>query len=200
MRIGYARVSTTEQETNLQIDALRKANCDIILEEKASGGSMSRPILLEMLKKLKSGDVIIIYKLDRIARNMRDLLTIAARIEEAGAEIKSITEMLDTTSAIGRMIFQILGVFGEFEREVIKERTRAGLKAAAARGIIMGRKSAIEEHCREILQMWATGLVSKTDLSKRFNTHISNIKRLILRHGVSQKRPMQQLDLVAACN
>jgi DNA invertase Pin-like site-specific DNA recombinase len=191
MKIGYARVSTDEQETNLQTDALRKANCDVILEEKASGGSMSRPILLKMLKDLKRGDVIVIYKLDRIAPSMRDLLAIAARIDEAGAEIKSITEMLDTSNAIGRMLFQILGVFGEFEREVIKERTKAGMKAATERGVVLGRKSDIEAHHVEILRLWATGLITKMSLAKRFGAHISSIKRLIVRHGASQKRPMQ---------
>jgi DNA invertase Pin-like site-specific DNA recombinase len=195
MKYGYARVSTDDQETNLQTDALRKANCDVILEEKASGGSMSRPILLKLLKQIKAGDVVVIYKIDRITRNIRDLLTIAARLEEVGAQIKSLTEPIDTTTPIGRMMFQMIGVLAEFERAVIGERTRAGLAAARERGRIGGRPSPIEPHKDEILAIWMTGKVSKSDLAIQWKTDISSIKRLIKRHGVAQTRPMQQLEL-----
>jgi len=189
MRIGYARVSTDDQETHLQTDALKKAKCELILEEKASGGSMSRPILLGMLKQLKRNDIVVIYKLDRIARNLSNLLSIAARIEEVGAELESLTEMLDTKSAVGRMIFQIIGTFAEFERKIISERTKAGLAAARERGRIGGRPSDIEAHAKEILDLWKSGQFTKTQLAKQFMTHISSIKRLLLRHGMKQSKP-----------
>jgi DNA invertase Pin-like site-specific DNA recombinase len=197
MRIGYARVSSNEQVTNLQIDALQKAGCEIIIEEKASGGSMSRPKLLGMLKNLKHGDIIVIYKLDRIARSMRGLLQIAERIEEAGAELQSLTEALDTTNAVGRMIFQVIGAFAEFEREIIKERTIAGLKAAKKRGSIIGKVSPLDEHKNEILNLWASGLITKSGLAKKYGTHISSIKRLIARNGAQQLRPQrEQMELL----
>jgi DNA invertase Pin-like site-specific DNA recombinase len=197
MKIGYARVSTNDQETNLQTDALKRANCDLILEEKASGGSLSRPILLKLLKQLKAGDVIVIYKLDRMTRNVKDLLTIAARLEKVNAKIVSLTEPIDTTNPMGRMLFQLLGVLAEFERAVIRERTNAGLEAARARGRIGGRPSPVEKQSEKLLELWRSGKYSKTELAQKFETHISSIKRLIARHGAQQSRPTRtQLELL----
>ena len=139
MRIGYARVSTEEQKTHGQTDALKAAGCELVLEEKRSGGAMSRPILIELLKKLQPGDEVMVYKLDRIARSLKDLLSIQERIIEAGADFKSLTETLDTSTPAGRMIFQLLGAFAEFERELIRERTKVGLRAAMERGSKPGR-------------------------------------------------------------
>jgi DNA invertase Pin-like site-specific DNA recombinase len=194
MRIGYARVSTTDQDNNLQVDALKRANCDLILEEKASGGSLSRPILLGLLDKLQQGDTVVIYKVDRIARSIRGLLAIAERIDEAGAELQSLTEALDTTTAVGRMIFNIIGAFAEFEREVIRERTIAGLAAAKSRGRIGGRRSIIELQASEILALWQTGKHTKSELARKFQTHISSIKRLLKRHK-AEALPSNQMLL-----
>lgn len=190
MLIGYARVSKDEQKTHAQHDALKAAGCGLILEEKKSGGSMSRPILLQMLKSLKPGDVVVVYKLDRIARSLKDLLTIQERIVEAGADFRSLTEVIDTSSPAGRMIFQIIGAFAEFERELIRERTRVGLRAAMERGSKPGHPRSMDPAQEaESLRLWATGKVTKSELARRYGVHISSIKRMIRRAGLGQTRP-----------
>jgi len=190
MLIGYARVSTEDQKTHAQTDALRAAGCDVIHEEKKSGGSMSRPILIAMLKSLRPGDEVIVYKLDRIARSLKDLLSIQERITDAGAHFRSLTEIMDTSSPPGRMIFQLLGAFAEFERELIRERTRVGLHAAMARGAKPGAPRGMNPAQEsESLKMWITGKVTKSELARKFGVHISSIKRMIRRAGLGQQRP-----------
>ncbi len=183
MLIGYARVSTQEQETHAQTDALTDAACDRIHEEKRSGGNLRRPVLEQVLSSLNAGDTLVVHKLDRIARSLKDLITIIERIEEAGAQFRSLTEHIDTRSPAGRMIFQIVGAFAEFERELIRERTRAGMAAAMRRGVKMGRPTALtaQQHA-EAMTLWYTGRWTKTKLARRYDTHISSIKRAIKRH------------------
>lgn len=136
--IGYARVSTKEQETHLQIDALKKAGVVMIFEEKASSVGR-RPELQKCLDELKAGDVLVVYKMDRIARSLKDLLNILDRISKAGAFIRSLTEPLDTSGPIGRFMLQVLGAVAELERSIIRERTVAGQIAAMKRGQVFGR-------------------------------------------------------------
>lgn len=139
MELGYARVSTTEQDTALQLAALRRANVVAYWEEQQSGVK-ARPALEELLNLLHPGDVLIVYKVDRLARSLKDLLRIAERITKAGATLRSLTEPIETSSPIGRMMFQLLGAFAEFERNVIKERCAAGQAEAKKRGVKFGRK------------------------------------------------------------
>jgi len=136
--IGYARVSTKEQETHLQIDALKKAGVVMVFEEKASSVGR-RPELQKCLDELKAGDVLVVYKMDRIARSLKDLLSILDRISKAGAFIRSLTEPLDTSGPIGRFMLQVLGAVAELERSIIRERTVAGQIAAMKRGQVFGR-------------------------------------------------------------
>ncbi|WP_197330221.1 recombinase family protein [Ralstonia syzygii] len=187
MQYGYARVSTQEQETHAQTDALSKAGVGFIFAEKRSGGSMSqRPQLEALLQQLSPGDTVVVYKLDRIARSLKDLLTIIERIEEKGAQFRSLTESLDTSTPAGRMIFHIVGAFAEFERELIRERTRAGMAAAVKRGVKLGRHYAMNrEDEAEALRMWYSGQWTKTAIARKFNTHISSVKRAIKRHEAS---------------
>lgn len=181
MRYGYARVSTDEQKTHAQTDALRAAGCDVILEEKRSGGTMARPVLLGLLHGLKKGDVVIVYKMDRIARSLRDLMTIQERIHAAGADFKSLTEVIDTTSPAGRMIFQILGAFAEFERAIIRERTIVGLHAAMERGSRPGQPRKIQDHqLPELVRMHQDG-VTKSALARMHQCDISSVKRALTR-------------------
>lgn len=199
MRIGYARVSTDEQKTHGQTDALKAAGCEVIHEEKRSGGSMGRPLLLAMLKGLQPGDEVVVYKLDRIARSLKDLLSIQERIIEAGADFKSLTETLDTSSPAGRMIFQILGAFAEFERELIRERTRVGMKAAMERGAKPGRTRGLNPAQEsESLKLWSTGKVTKSELARKYGVHISSIKRTIRRAGMAQQRPAGREQMALA--
>ncbi|MGV0983479.1 MAG: recombinase family protein [Limnohabitans sp.] len=179
MRYGYARVSTDEQRTHAQTDALEGAGCEVIFEEKRSGGTMARPLLQKMLESLKPGDVVVVYKMDRIARSLRDLMDIQDRIHKAGADFKSLTEVIDTTSPAGRMIFQILGAFAEFERAIIRERTTVGLHAAMERGAKPGQPSKIpDDHIPKILEFRRRG-ETLTHIARRYDVHLSSVKRAI---------------------
>lgn len=155
MQIGYARVSTQHQETTLQLDALQAAGVTTIYQEKASSVG-ARPQLRKCLARLKPGDVLVIYKLDRIARSLKDLLSIVEQVEAAGAQIKSLTEPLDTTSPMGAFVLQILGAVAQLERGITRQRTIAGQVAAIKRGVTFGRPKALtpeqEEEARTLLQ------------------------------------------------
>ncbi|CAG4883715.1 protein of unknown function [Georgfuchsia toluolica] len=189
MRYGYARVSTEEQEVHAQVDALKKNGCDFIYEEKRSGGNLQRPILEEMLSQLRPGDVVLVYKLDRIARSLQDLLFILARIESVEATFNSLTETIDTKTPTGRMLMQMLGAFAEFELSMIRERTRVGMAAALARGARFGAPRALsDEQEAEAMRLWETGDWTKAALARKYGTHISSIKRAIRRAGLARKR------------
>lgn len=182
MLFGYARVSTSEQDTSLQIDALTKAGAERIHQEKRSGANVHRPELELLLMQLRPGDTVMVYKLDRLARSLSDLLRILARVEAAGAAFRSLTEVIDTSTPAGRMMMQLLGAFAEFERGMIRERAMAGQLAAKDRGVTFGRSRAMspgEE--RECVRKWQSGRYTKTELARLYGCHISSIKRAILR-------------------
>lgn len=139
MRIGYARVSTKEQSLSLQVDALKKAGCDQIHEEIASGAKTSRPVLEEIMRNLREGDTLIIWKLDRLGRNLAHLIHLTTKLIEIKVGLISLNDPIDTSTAQGRMVFGIFASLAEFERELIRERTQAGLKSARVRGRKGGR-------------------------------------------------------------
>lgn len=145
MNIGYARVSTQDQNLDLQIDALTKAGCDKIYEEKASGSKAERLELQDMLKHLRRGDNLVIWKLDRLGRNLKHLIELVGELDKKGVGLISLQEKIDTTTANGKLVFHIFCSLAEFEREIIRERTNAGLAAARARGKVGGRKKALKE-------------------------------------------------------
>lgn len=132
--IGYARVSTAEQDTALQTDALRKAGCERIFEDTVSGTKTDRPGLTSALAWLRDGDVLVVWRLDRLGRSMVHLIETISALESKGVGFRSLTESIDTTTPGGLLIFHVFGALGQFERDLIRERTRAGLAAAAARG------------------------------------------------------------------
>ncbi|MBV1692568.1 recombinase family protein [Novosphingobium sp. G106] len=132
--IGYARVSTDEQDTAAQRDALHADGCSVILEDKASGGSRDRPNLARAIARVGQGDTLLVVRIDRLARSLSHLLEIVETLRAKGAYFRSINDPIDTSSAQGMLMTQMLGAFAEFERALIRERTRAGLKAAVARG------------------------------------------------------------------
>ena len=141
MLLGYARVSKGDEQNNtLQAKALRAAGCRRLFEEAASGGRWDRPELHRLLDHLREGDTVVVWKLDRLSRSLKDVLHIMERIANAGAGFRSITENIDTTTPAGRMMMQMVGAFAEFERAMIRERTSAGLAAARAEGRIGGRR------------------------------------------------------------
>ena len=145
MLVGYARVSTADQTPALQLDALKAAGCERVFVEKASGAQRERPELAAALGYLRdqAGDVLVVWKMDRLARSLAQLIETVTDLEERGVGFRSLTEAIDTTSAGGRLVFHIFGAMAEFERSVIRERTRAGLSAARARGKTGGRPPAL---------------------------------------------------------
>ena len=145
MLIGYARVSTQDQNPELQMDALTKAGCERVFVEKASGAQRDRPELQEALKFMREGDTLVVWKLDRLARSLKQLMETVETLEGKGMGFQSLTEAIDTTTAGGKLVFQIFGALAEFERSLIQERTRAGLASAKARGKTGGRPPSLTE-------------------------------------------------------
>jgi DNA invertase Pin-like site-specific DNA recombinase len=145
MNIGYARVSTRDQNPALQLDALTKAGCETIFQEQASGATKARPELDRLLASLRPGDTVTIYKLDRLGRSLKHLLDMVAELEFRGVGLVSLTDAINTTSAQGRLVFNLFASLAEFERELIRERTHAGLASARARGRVGGRQRGLSE-------------------------------------------------------
>jgi DNA invertase Pin-like site-specific DNA recombinase len=140
VKIGYARVSTKDQNLDMQLQALRRAGCRQIYQEKVSGVGRSRPELQAMMQQLRKDDVLIIWRLDRLARSTKMLLEIIEQLKEKGASFKSLTEpWADTTSATGKLVMTVLAGLSEFERDLLRDRTDAGRKAALERGVAFGR-------------------------------------------------------------
>ena len=144
MKIGYARISTGEQNNALQLDALKAVGCERIFEDTATGASVQRPQLQKCLKSLQDGDILAVYKLDRLGRSLGDIIGLLDGLKARGVAFQSITEVVDTTTATGRAMWQMLGIMAELERSLIAERTQAGKAAAVARGVKMGRKPLLE--------------------------------------------------------
>lgn len=143
MLVGYARVSTQDQDPALQLDALKAAGCEKLFTEKASGAQRERPQLQAALDYMRDGDTLVIWKLDRLARSLKQLIETVEGLAARGIGLRSLTEAIDTTTSGGKLIFHIFGALAEFERGVIRERTRAGLDAARARGRTGGRPPAL---------------------------------------------------------
>ena len=141
MLIGYARVSTQDQTLDLQTDALTQAGCEKLFTDTMSGAKTERPGLQEAMNQLRAGDMLVVWRLDRLSRTLKHLITTVNDLSEHGVGFKSLQEQMDTTTTGGKLIFHIFGALAEFEREIIRERTNAGLQAARARGRSGGRKS-----------------------------------------------------------
>ena len=153
--IGYARISTDDQNLALQHDALTAAGCEKIYEDKISGARAERPGLALALEVARAGDTLIVWRLDRLGRSLKDLIALAERLEQRKVGLTSLKEALDTTSSGGRLIFHMFGALAEFERDLIRERTQAGLSAARARGRLGGRpKLLTPEKRRLVVQLY----------------------------------------------
>ncbi|MCZ4499724.1 MAG: pin [Marmoricola sp.] len=156
--VGYARVSTDDQHTDLQLTALRDAGCDRVYEEKASGTRTDRPELAAALDYLRPGDTLIVWRLDRLGRSMSHLIGTVSDLDRRGVGFRSVTENIDTTTATGRLVFHLFSALAEFERGLLAERTRAGLAAARERGAKPGRKPSLTPDQVAVVQaMHATG-------------------------------------------
>lgn len=170
MKIGYARISTSQQETAMQISALQNAGCDRIYKDVYSGKGKDRPELEKMLEALRGGDTVVVWKLDRLGRSLKDLIEILDGFKTNGVQFISLTENIDTTSAVGELTFHIIGAMAQFERNLISERTKAGLASARARGRMGGRKSKLTEgDITKAKAMLASGTVTVSDVAKHFD-------------------------------
>ena len=185
MRYGYARVSTVEQDHALQLSALKAAQCVQIVQEKRSGAKQ-RPELEQLLLRLGKGDELVIYKLDRLARSLKDLLSIVERLQAKGAHLRSLTEPLNYDTPAGRMMLQMLGVFAEFERAIIRERCMAGQLEALKRGKWIGRPSRIPlQDQNEIIELIAAGIPHRA-VAEAYG--ISSSRALTLYHEAIGRR------------
>lgn len=182
--LGYARVSKGDEQSNaVQAKALSAAGCRRIFEEAASGGRWDRPELHRMLDQLREGDVVVVWKLDRLSRSLKDVLHIMERIGEAGAGFRSITEAIDTTTPAGRMMMQMIGSFAEFERAMIRERTSAGIAAARAEGRVGGRRKKLDAaKRREIAESVITGRKSGAEMARLYNISQPTVSRIVAQH------------------
>ena len=149
MKIGYARVSTKEQLLHLQEDALKKAGCEKIYSEKVGSANTNRIKLNEMMGQLREGDVIVVWKLDRLGRSLRDLVNLIARFHESGVGFQSLQDNIDTTTPTGKLTFHLFAALAEFERDIIRARTNAGLEAARARGRKGGRPKGLSQKAKD---------------------------------------------------
>jgi DNA invertase Pin-like site-specific DNA recombinase len=184
MNIGYARVSKGDDQNNvLQVRALRAAGCRKIFEEAASDGRWDRPELRRLLDQLREGDVVVVWKLDRLSRSLNDVLHVLERIAAAGADFRSLTENVDTTTAAGRIMMQMVGAFAEFERAMIRERTSAGLAAAHVEGRNGGRRSKLDAaRRREIAESVITGRRTGAEMARLFSISQPTVSRIVAVH------------------
>jgi DNA invertase Pin-like site-specific DNA recombinase len=178
MRIAYARVSTTEQKLDRQLDNLNAAGYDRIFTEKMTGTTPSRPVLQEMIRNLRQGDIVIVDSFSRLSRSTKDLLNMIDTLQQKDVQLISLKENLDTNSATGKMMLTMLSALSQFERDLIAERTTEGLKAAKARGRLGGRPKANSEKVRQAMKLIVKG-VSIADAAKASGISTSTISRRI---------------------
>lgn len=180
MKIGYARVSTREQELALQEEALSEAGCSRIFTETASGAQRDRPELAKAIEYLRPGDVLVVWKLDRLARSVRQLIETVEDLAARGIGFVSLTESIDTTSPGGRLIFHVFGALAEFERELIRERTNAGLKSAKARGVKLGRPRVLSREQLEVARsLKEAGTHSSSEIARHLGVARATLYRAL---------------------
>jgi len=182
MKIGYARVSTKDQSLNLQKDALEKAGCKKIYSEQVSGAKIERKKLDEMIKQVRKGDIIVVWKLDRLGRSLRDLVNLISKFQEMEVGFKSLQDSIDTTTPAGKLTFHLFAALAEFERDIISERTKAGLKSARARGRLGGRPKGLSKQAQNKARL-AESLYQEKELSiKEICDYLSISKPTLYRY------------------
>lgn len=199
MNIGYARVSTKDQNLNLQIDALRQAGCEKIYEEVPSGARTARPVLDHLLEQMRQGDLLTIWKLDRLGRSLKHLIEVVTDLNARGAGFKSLQENIDTTTSGGKLVFHMFGALAEFERDLISERTQAGLKAARARGRVGGRPRGLSDKAQTTAMaaetLYREGKLSVRQIAQRLGISTSTLYTYLRHRGIEispyTKRPKQ---------
>ncbi|MCJ2066515.1 recombinase family protein [Methylobacterium sp. J-088] len=180
MLIGYARVSTQDQNPELQVDALERAGCDRLYVEKASGAQRDRPELKAALASVSAGDTIVVWKLDRVARSLSQLIATFDDLELRGIGLRSLTEAIDTTTSGGKLVFHIFGALAEFERSIIRERTMAGLLAARARGRLGGRPKLLSASDLDVARvLLRDGTLTVSAVAERLGVTASTLYRYL---------------------
>ena len=179
MRIGYARVSTTEQNLDLQRDALKRSGCERIIEETASGGKVQRSGLERVQEMLRQGDVLAVWRLDRLGRSLKHLIEVMGGLEDQGIGFHSVTESIDTTTPGGKLVFHIFGALAEFERELIRERTTAGMKAAKRRGVHVGRPHKLAPDQLDMAAQLIGGDRSQREVAKVLGVAVSTLREAL---------------------
>ena len=180
MKLGYARVSTTDQDLAIQRTRLPEAGCEKLFEEKISGARKKRPVLERLLSELRADDVVVVTRLDRLARSTSELLRIAETIEEKNAGLQSIAEpWADTTTPAGRMVLTVFAGIAEFERSLIAARTEEGRRAAQARGVPFGRPPKLRPDQRTLARNLIEEGKSVSDVARTFNVHVATIYRCL---------------------
>ena len=180
MLIGYARISTQDQNLDLQNDELKNAGCKKIFEEVASGSKSDRPVLQQAIDFCREGDILVVWKLDRFGRSLKDLIEKVRDLKEKKIGLKVLKENIDTNSPGGKLIFHIFGALSEFERDIIRERTKAGLKSARARGRIGGRPQKLtNKQALELKEKYNSKKYSVKDLLKLYNIGKTTFYRVI---------------------
>lgn len=180
MFIGYARVSTNQQELELQRRALNKAGCKRIFEEKISGAVRDRPELCRALEYMRDGDTLVVWRLDRLARSLRQLIDTLERFEKNNTHLMSVTECIDTSSPSGRLIFHVFGALAEFERGLIRERTVAGLAAARAMGRVGGRPRSLgDTQLKAAKAMLASGELTVAEVAEQIGVSTASLYRYL---------------------
>ncbi len=177
--MGYARVSTDEQTTALQADALARANVDTCRTEHASGSSAVRPVLAKTLAELRPGDTLVVWRLDRLGRSLGHLIEIATTLRDRGIFLRSLSEGFDTSTASGRLLYHVLGAVAEFEREALKERTVAGMKAAKKRGQHVGRPQALTGSRLDTARRMLRDGKSQTEVARILRVSRATIQRAV---------------------
>jgi DNA invertase Pin-like site-specific DNA recombinase len=191
MNIGYARVSTEDQSTAAQVEQLEAFGCQRIYKENKSGGAAGRwdrPKLNEAIEALLPGDTLVVWKLDRLSRSLSDLLHILKQLKDKGAHFRSLTEAVETESPHGRMVMQMLGVFAEFERAMIRERTKIGLARARAAGRVGGPKFKLSPAQQQAAVDMITSGKTQTEVGELFNVDRSTISRLMSERRVLARK------------
>jgi DNA invertase Pin-like site-specific DNA recombinase len=184
MIIGYARVSTHDQHPGLQLDALTQAGCEQIFQEKMTGTLRERPELSLCLRILRKGDTLVVWRMDRLARSLRDLVEIIEGLHQREIGFRSLTESIDTTSASGKLVFHIFGALAEFEHSLILERTKAGLAAARARGRKGGRKpSMLASDVKKAAAMLSDPMMTKAEVAQHFQVSRTTLNASLKREG-----------------
>lgn len=182
MKIGYARVSTIQQSVDMQTEALIKAGCEVVYEENVSGIKVrsDRPELSACFKALRAGDVLVVWKLDRLARSIKELIAIVQDLSARGVGFQSLTEQIETQTPAGKLLFHIIGALAEFERDIIRERTNAGLQLARARGRKGGRPKALSDSKKQMVyEMSKNSRIRPVDIAKQFHIGLTTYYRTI---------------------